>query len=260
MKIVCLLENTSRTAEIGSEHGLSLYIDALGKKILFDFGASDKFYQNAKVLGVDLSAVDIAVLSHGHNDHGGGLATFLEVNSHAPIYVSNGAFAPHYNAKGDYIGLDQALKNSPRLKFVSNITEIDKGITLFPFLTKDLIKPISPWGLTELVDGTLIPEEFRHEQYLQIEENGKTVLFSGCSHRDILNIVHSFEPTYLIGGFHISKMNDLDPLLKLGRELNKCKTSFYTCHCTGLKQYEALKEHSQKLLYLAAGDEITILS
>ncbi|MBR5633360.1 MAG: MBL fold metallo-hydrolase, partial [Clostridia bacterium] len=80
MKIVCLAENTTSRDDVGAEHGLSLYVEAAGKKILFDMGQTDLFMKNAEKLGVDLSKVDVAVLSHGHYDHGGGLSAFLKVN------------------------------------------------------------------------------------------------------------------------------------------------------------------------------------
>ena len=73
MKIIALVENTSKRPEIGCEHGLSLYIEAAGQKILFDMGQSALFAENAAVLGADLAAVSLCVLSHGHYDHGGGL-------------------------------------------------------------------------------------------------------------------------------------------------------------------------------------------
>ena len=74
MRITALVENTSARPELIAEHALSLYIESNGYKILFDMGASDAFVQNAKVLGIDLNTVDFAVLSHGHYDHGGGMA------------------------------------------------------------------------------------------------------------------------------------------------------------------------------------------
>ena len=80
MQITALVENTSQDKKFGTEHGLSLYIEAGFQKILFDMGQSGLFADNAKVLGISLSDVTIAVLSHGHYDHGGGLAKFLEIN------------------------------------------------------------------------------------------------------------------------------------------------------------------------------------
>ena len=49
--------------------------------------------------------------------------------------------------------------------------------------------------------GKLIPEDFRHEQYLIVHEKGRRIVFSGCSHRGILNIAHWLKPDVLIGGF-----------------------------------------------------------
>ena len=67
MKITALVENTvsgQLAGTLGREHGLSLYIEALGHKILFDMGQTDLFARNAAALGADLAAVDLAVLSH----------------------------------------------------------------------------------------------------------------------------------------------------------------------------------------------------
>ena len=73
MKITALLENKTNREDMLTEHGLSLYIETEKHKILFDMGQSDLFAKNAAALGIDLSSVDIAVLSHGHYDHGGGV-------------------------------------------------------------------------------------------------------------------------------------------------------------------------------------------
>ena len=65
MRIVSLLENTVGNAAVGAEHGLSLYIEAAGRRILFDMGQSDLFAENAAALGVDLSTIQSIV---GHAD------------------------------------------------------------------------------------------------------------------------------------------------------------------------------------------------
>ena len=80
MKIKVLSENTAISEEFACEHGLSVYLESGGLKILFDTGASDLFLKNAKTLGVDIADVDLLFLSHGHYDHGGGLKDFLRVN------------------------------------------------------------------------------------------------------------------------------------------------------------------------------------
>ena len=97
MTITSLLENTAARAGIAAEHGLSLYIETATRRILFDMGQTDLFARNAEALGIDLSRVDLAILSHGHYDHGGGLAAFLEINQTAPVYLTEAAFLPHYN-------------------------------------------------------------------------------------------------------------------------------------------------------------------
>ena len=100
-----LIENTTLSPAWVAEHGLSLLVETAGQRVLFDTGASAAFADNAERMGIDLFSVDAVVLSHGHVDHGGGLSRFLELNSHAPVWVSPYAFEPHYNASGRDSGL-----------------------------------------------------------------------------------------------------------------------------------------------------------
>ena len=104
----------------------------------------------------------------------------------------------------------------------------------------------------------MMEEDFRHEQYLLAEENGKRILFSGCSHRGILNILHWFQPDILIGGFHLSKFPLDDALGGYAEALNAYPTTYYTGHCTGVEQYQFLKERVKNLHYLSAGESIRI--
>ena len=115
MEITVLLENTTTKEGMETEHGLSLYIKSQGMNILFDMGQTDMFLRNAEKLGIDIADADIAILSHGHYDHGGGLCTFLERNKKAPVYINRNAFIPHFNGTEKYIGLDKALCQSKRL-------------------------------------------------------------------------------------------------------------------------------------------------
>lgn len=244
MRIVTLLENTACREDLCYEHGLSLYIETGNHRILFDAGQTDAFAHNAQKLGIDLSKVDFAVLSHGHYDHGGGLKRFLEINKTAPVYVNRDAFMPHYNGAEKYIGLDEELLKSERLIFVDDKLEITPDITLYGG-SFPLPHPIDPAGLTVLEDGVFQPEDFRHEQYLLIQEQGRRVCFSGCSHRGILNIAAHFRADVLIGGFHFMKLNpqkDAQRLFAAAEDLLQYPTAYYTGHCTGAEAYAFMKD------------------
>ena len=258
MKITCLTENTSQNPGIGAEHGLCLFIETDNRKILFDMGQSDLFYKNAEKLGIDLSQADTAVLSHGHYDHGGGLAEFLEINRKAPVYLSRYAFEPHYNGTEKYIGLDVSLKDNKRLVFTEGETRIDNGFTLFDCNEKEKSRDIGSFGLNVCENGEYLPDDFRHEQYLLIEENGKRVLISGCSHKGIMNIADWFNPDVLIGGFHFSKLPLDETLESYAEYLDGFGTEYYTCHCTGVVQFEFMKKSMKNLNYLSSGQTILL--
>lgn len=255
MKIWTLMENTACGAPFRAEHGLSLYLETGGRKILFDAGQSDAYLQNARHLGIDLREVDFAVLSHGHYDHGGGLGSFLEYNDHAPVYVSRYAFGEHYNADDRYIGLDPMLKESCRLVPVFGEKKLADGITLLSCQDWKCRIPVNPSGLQRREEGVLKPEDFRHEQYLLVEEGEKRILISGCSHRGIVNICSWIPCDILIGGFHFMKMDPYgEEIRQASRELLAGNTRYYTGHCTGAEQYEAMKTiMGDRLQYLSAG-------
>ena len=257
MKITVLTENTSRSG-LPCEHGLSLYIEANDIKLLFDMGQSSLFAENAKSLGIDLSCVDIAVLSHGHYDHGGGITEFLKINSKAPVYMSRYAFEPHYNSSEKYIGLDTALEGNDRLIMTDGITEVGKGMTLYSCHHMKKLVDFGSFGLDMMQDGIMQPENFRHEHYLMIEEKEKRVLISGCSHRGIINIEDEFRPDVLIGGFHFSKLPLDDKLMNYACQLEGYDTSYYTCHCTGTEQYDFMKRYMGRLEYIWVGKTFEI--
>ena len=249
MKIVTLMENTSCSEVLNCEHGLSLYLETENHKILFDAGQSAAFADNAEKLGVDLGQVDLAVLSHGHYDHGGGLGKFLECNQTAPVYVSNHAFEPHYSRNG-YIGLDLSLESSGRIVSVSRELKLAEGVALHQIACA----PMDTAGLEVEENGVRKPDDFRHEQYLMIEEQGKRILISGCSHKGILNIMEAFQPDILVGGFHFMKITDNTWLKAAAEKLLAYDTVYYTGHCTGQTQYDYLKSiMGDQLHYLSTG-------
>ena len=239
MKLTVLTENTTCRDDLMAEHGLSLYLEAAGKKILMDMGQTDVFAQNAEKLGIDLTQVDFAVVSHGHYDHGGGLQTFLQINRTAPVYIHETAFGAHYNGTQKYIGLDGKLQYHSRLLPVRGELTITPEISLHDCNELGWIFP--SWGLNRKTPDGFTAEAFTHEHYLQIMDGEKRIVLSGCSHKGIDNIVRKFCPDVLIGGFHLNKLEDTNVLREISQTLLEKAGICYTGHCTGAQQFETLK-------------------
>lgn len=272
MKITSLVENTSLVG-LPVEHGLSLHIRMDdGRQVLFDMGQRRLFADNAERLGINLADVDMAVVSHGHYDHGGGLRTFLGLNSKAKVYVSRHAFEPHYSLRDDglkYIGIDPELETDDRLVFCADVTRIDKDIILFSGVNRDCLKPIGNRLLFGPAKET--NDDFRHEQSLVVREGVKTILFAGCAHAGIVNImrkgmlVTGTPFTHVFAGMHLVKsgLTEKDEatfIHSLADELSAhtgCR--YFTMHCTGAVQYGLLKnELDDDISYMGCGDIIEI--
>ena len=245
MKITVLMENTPLSPSFRCEHGLSLYIESEGRTLLFDMGQSTRFIENAERLGCDLSKVDLAVLSHGHYDHSDGLTAFLEKNGKAPVYLSRYATEKHFSGKRDISVTLDVERWRERLCFVEDDRTLADGISLMtmpPLSARDI--PGAD-GLAVLENGRLVPEDFRHEIYLTVEEKGKRVLFSGCAHRGVVNIAAYFRPDVMIGGFHTQSLSvekDRSVLKAMAARLYALPTVYYTGHCTGEAPYAFFAE------------------
>ena len=257
MKVWTLIENSTTRDDLACEHGLSLYIEADGLRILFDAGQSAAFANNAEKMGIDLSQVDLCILSHGHYDHGGGLMRFLEINDHAPIYVSRHAFGDFFNADGKYIGLDSSLLMEDRIVFAGDNRQLSEAVSLHSCPGFPEPCPTYSGGLTAERKGQREPDDFRHEQYLLVREGEKRILVSGCSHRGVMNLKTWFAPDVFIGGFHLMKLDPEKETTRLkltAMELMKQETVYYTGHCTGDAQFDALKAHmGERLQRLTTG-------
>lgn len=258
MRITVLAENTTDYSLLKPEHGLSLFIETKNHNILFDTGQSELFYENAEKLKIDLKSVDIAILSHGHYDHSGGISKFIEINDTAPIYVNRRVFEPYFNASDKYIGVDPDLRDSDRMRLIDDEFIIDNSLSLYTCNELEREFDLGSFGLSVMKDSVLCPDDFLHEQYLLIEENDTRILISGCSHKGILNIEKWFTPDILVGGFHFSKLELDEKLEKYAQYLSGFDTDYYTCHCTGVEQYEYMRKFMPRLNYISTGTVLEI--
>lgn len=268
MKLIVLMEDTCGSPQCEYEHGLSIYIETLKHKILMDTGASEKTIRNAQRLGVDLSQVDTAVLSHGHYDHSGGMLAFRQMNQEAVIYMQQSALFDYYH-NGRYIGVDKSIQKLPNIKMLDGGAVIDEEIAFFAQITGRRFWPQSNIGLCRRVDGEDLQDEFVHEQCLVIRGE-KNLLISGCAHNGILNILDRYQELYgefpdaAVSGFHMMKKSDYteqeaEIIRQTAYELQKMNTIFYTGHCTGQKAIELMQPiMKDQMIQIHCGMEIYI--
>lgn len=264
MRVSVLVENNRLEGhkDLSPEFGLSLHIENNGHNILFDTGTSGVFADNAEKMGIDIRAVDVAVLSHHHFDHGGGLARFLEVNDHAMVYLRACQDHDHtFKAFGflkRFIGIDTDLSDHHKDRFVmiDQSTEIVPGIFLLTNLAGSHPQPQGNDYLWVKRDNQLIHDPFDHELEMVVLSEDGLIIFTGCSHSGVLNMVDAAiarfpgEPAQAVfGGFHLIG----NPLLKsmagtraeveaIGREMLKRSIgTVFSGHCTGEKAFAVLK-------------------
>ncbi len=272
MYIRNLVEDTEGENGMGCEHGLSFYAETPGHKLLFDVGATGLFLENARRAGIDLEKVDTVIISHGHYDHGGGLADFLKMNKKAKIYLRSSAFVPHVSIHGETvhtIGLDQGLQENPRFHFLSGSIWLDQELFLFGDVTERKFWADSNRSLRLGEEG--FPQDtFDHEQNLFLRAEGKEILFAGCSHCGIVNILEKCrkltgtEPDAVIGGLHLmnprgSEAPDQELLDGTAEYLTATKARYFTGHCTGTEAFLRLREKlGEKITYVHTGEEILV--
>ncbi len=261
MKITFLSDNITENPSCLAEWGLSIYIESCEKKILFDFGASPMFVRNAKKLGIDLSQVELAAVSHGHYDHTNGMEAFADINGHAPIYL-------HRNALQEFYGTDEngnmddyncgilwsrelIDRMSDRLIFTDHVTEIDDNITLIGD-----IKPLAEFPMTEnfYIPVDAQKKEFRpdpmdHEQILVIRENDGLHVFSGCAHTGIMAILKRVKEEYpdepiisVTAGMHLHALSAAKKQEVVNAMADMGIKYVLPVHCTGMEAIMMFRE------------------
>lgn len=242
MKLTVLVDNNVYIDHYYyGEPALSFFIEDNQEKILFDTGYSDVFYTNAKKLGIDLSTVKKVVLSHGHNDHTGGLPVLDTIfTQQKPEIIAHPlTFFPKQaceGAIGSVISLDELsqkynmqlsqkpLKLSEHLTFLGEIPELVS------------FEPRKQVGETKIA-GEFVPDYVTDDSAIVYEGEEGIHIITGCSHSGISNICEYAKQVTgkekisgVIGGFHL--FDEDQQLAQTIDYFDKNQIStLYPCHC-----------------------------
>jgi 7,8-dihydropterin-6-yl-methyl-4-(beta-D-ribofuranosyl)aminobenzene 5'-phosphate synthase len=250
IKISTLSENTALHGYIG-EYGFSLFIEADGKKILFDTGLSFSAYHNAQIMGIDLTSVDCIVLSHGHLDHTGGLGEMLRrIGRETEVIAHPDIWQPKYTlrdgqAQEKFIGIPYSREELENLGARFTLTK--ESVCISPhIMTTGEVPMLTEY---EKVESNLhvrngdkfLPDELADDLSLIINAGFGLVVITGCGHRGVINIArHAQQITgnnniyAVIGGIHLFRASEE----RIQRTIDELKTmgvqKLGVSHCTGL--------------------------
>lgn len=234
MRIINLVENETGSSGCEAAHGLSFYVETEKHKLLFDAGPTEAVFRNAQKLCINLTAVDTVILSHGHYDHSGGILAFAQLNPAARIYMQHNAGGEFYAFDGEgkgfrYIGIDKKILSLPQVQLLRGDTKLDDELQLFTVDVEHRAFPLPSTNarLRRLSAGNYLQDDFSHEQNLLLTTAGKKILFCGCAHNGILNVLDALErklgsgalPDLVLGGFHL--MNRAGTPAAVRAELDK---------------------------------------
>lgn len=227
-----------------AEPGVSYYIEDGDEKILFDTGYSSVILENAKKMNINLNDINKLVISHGHDDHTGGLKYFFEENRNIELIAHPECFNYKEDSKGLYIGSPlskQELSKVCKLNLSKEPIQVSKHITyLGEIPISNYFEPRYSIGkcitASEKKDDTIIDDSaivYKSDQGLFV--------ITGCSHSGICNILEYAKKVCndnriygVIGGFHLFDIND-----KLEKTIDYLKENdiklLYPCHCVSLK-------------------------
>lgn len=224
LKITTLVEDTCPKRPFCGEHGLSLLIETNKNKVLFDTGFSgDVLIHNLSKLNIDLKQIDAFVLSHNHNDHGGGLGHIADLIKDKPMYCASNFH------QGEITDSKEIAQKIPNIIFATEQKEIFPNIWVSK--ERDSINSNKPTKEINLI--------------INLENKGLVVIV-GCSHHGLENIIQDAKqlfdskiPMYaLIGGLHL-KDNSSEEINQILNNLEKYNFKIIAPnHCTG---FNALK-------------------
>lgn len=273
MKFQFLMENKTDHPGVVAEHGLSIYIEADGKKILFDAGATGLVMENARALGVDLADIDFAVVSHGHYDHTGGFPAFCRINEKAPIYIHKNAFRksfglvdgkPEQDKDISAIRWTEAEKAEMdgRLVYTDDPVWITENICITG--TVPYAEGFEPTENFYYYDesGQMVTDDMSHEQCLVIRQENGLCIFSGCSHRGVISALNACKAMFpgervavLAAGMHLYSAADEDRASVIAQVVAENLDMVMPVHCTGIKAICDLKTAlGDRCIVATAGD------
>ncbi len=249
--ITILHDSFGAATQLRKDWGFAALVEFQGLRILFDTGNdAEVFRSNVEALGVDLSHLDFAVISHRHGDHTTGLEYVLECSPRVPIFVP----------KETYGVFGSALPGT----FYPRCPTLPIEMRYFDGFPPELIRHGTPWRnaifrplaeTTQIAPGVVAVHTISEragtrempELSLSLRSNARQVIVAGCSHPGIEKILAAASApevpvACIFGGLHLV----LSPPTEIERVAHSLRDGFGVAaiapgHCTGEPGFDTLQ-------------------
>jgi 7,8-dihydropterin-6-yl-methyl-4-(beta-D-ribofuranosyl)aminobenzene 5'-phosphate synthase len=257
LKLTVLVDNHTFTDRyfIG-EPGLSILVDAHGKRVLFDTGYSGAFLTNAMKMGEDLLHLDSLVFSHGHLDHTWGITHLVQHLTEAtiegrehtiPNLIAHPAcFYPRsqhlLSGTGTLMSAERLGHHIP-VRTTAEPRWITENLVFLGEIPRKFAFERTEPGQRRIVmpDGRIEPDGIVDDSALACRCPEGLVIITGCSHSGICNITEYAREICkerrildIIGGFHLLNPppEQMEGTCRYLREV--APRALHPCHCTSL--------------------------
>ena len=257
VKLSVLCDDTVASDAFVAEHGVSILIELPnGHHWLLDTGTTDVFMENAERMGISLDNLTGIAISHGHDDHTGGLTFYPRLKGEPPVYGHPYIWHKQYGVKKGkpvrICGMPYLARKyaDPVFKPLNNTSKLDEDLYFFTDVPREPGSYTPTQGKFQNEDGTG-PCPIIDDATVAIKTPRGIVAVFGCGHAGYVNILKAIQKEFpnekllaVVGGLHLKSADD-EVLAKAVAYTDKIKAkdfTFYGGHCTGSNAIKYFKE------------------
>ena len=263
-----LVDDTVAWDEVQAEHGVSILIELPnGHRWLMDTGTTDIFLQNANRMDKSLDDLTGIVISHGHEDHTGGLSFYPRLKGAPPVYGHPYIWHKQYEIKkGEPVRiLDMpymARKYAdPVFKPLNHTVQLDEDLFFFTDIPREPGSYAPVGGKYFNEDGTG-PCPIMDDATLVVKTPRGLVAIFGCAHAGYVNILKAIQKEFpnekllsVVGGLHLKSANEkvIADAIAYTDSIKADGFTFYGGHCTGSKTIQDFRDKYGDRMVLPMG-------
>ncbi len=243
------------------EWGFAALVEVDGRRILFDTGANeDTVQRNLKAMKLDLSDVEIVILSHNHDDHTTGLLPLRrQFAAKSPkalskVYGGTGIFYPRVTAGGQLSDRMAGVKRDYEATGGS-VIEVSKPIEILPgvWLTGPVprVHPERNWSSVGKVRTSAgdVEDTVPEDMTLVFQTAQGPVYLFGCGHAGVINTLEHARKTIdpapvkaVIGGLHLFAADDKHLAWTAAQLKGFGVQQLLGAHCTGIESVYRIRD------------------